>query len=163
MGDYFKSWQRVIYGAITRAPRGIISLPRYAYVLASAVLCLVCGLSMLGHPARTALPFTASEGHEYASPYYGVQMDYYYLLKARMTENQFADYVVRLKLSPLKEIPSSRRSFYHWHGFENSTRRWWNPTNNIANSYHDTTTRGSMVVLAKYEMGYLYYQDCCGY
>ena len=127
--------------------------------------CLFCVLLLFRgceHSARRALPWSAEDVHAYGSAYSGATMDYFYLLKARIDARQFEDYIVRMNLVPLGEIEERRSSHYVWGGFH-AASGWWHPTESMSNTYHDPSTRGSMVVLAKYENGYLYFKESCGY
>jgi len=131
---------------------------------ASALLCIVLYLALFAlHSARAALPTSAEDIHEFHSSYAGVTMDYVYLLKARITENEFQEFVNRMKLSNLEDGRGSRREKSYWGGHADLGEAWWNPTESIAGAYHDNTAKGSLVVLAKYEHGYLYFRESCGY
>lgn len=125
------------------------------------VLVMAAALAFIAfaeNPPKAALPITADDIHEFRSNYSGVTMDYFYTLKARITDEEFREYVTRLKLSPLKDADNARRERYNWGSYNaNGRNTWWNPTESMVGAYHDSRANGSLIVLAKYENGYLYF------
>ncbi len=115
-------------------------------------------------PPRAALPGTATEVNIFRSDYAGVTMDYFWLVKAKVTEDEFREYVATLGLVPYDGVQHlGEWPRYHWGGHGDCKGAWWDPTESMANTYHDSTMSGSACVLAKYENGYVYCKESMGY
>ena len=121
-----------------------------------AIFCLFAR-----HHARAALPATAKSIHLYRSPSYGITGDYFDLLKAEITEEEFQVFLERLRLSPL--TTTSDRFEGRFNLYRPSAPSWWNPSDMMDGVYHDARARSSRVVLAKYEAGNVYYMESYGY
>jgi hypothetical protein len=126
--------------------------------IAAAVAITVYAASADWSP-KGFLPGTAQDIHEYQSPVVGITSDYWYLLKARVTEEEFLRFVKRLKLVPLEDT-NPRREMYRWTGYGNE--EWWFALETLRGTYHDPRSKYSSIVLAKYEGGHLYYVQSHG-
>jgi hypothetical protein len=117
-------------------------------------------------PARAALPGSAQDIHDYISPSFGMTGDYMYALKARITKDEFDRFVQDLHLTPLL-INKDYRGWEHNWSLMNDKRNqwasWWDPSDSVANAYYDNTAKGSLIILAKYENGCVYYKESCGF
>lgn len=128
--------------------------------LAIAVLAAVIVLTtFVDRSPRGSLPSTAKDIHEFRSPGMGITGDYWYLLKAKVTDEEFLWFVKRMQLTPLDQN-NPRQKAYHWNGY--GTQEWWLPLETLQGTYHDPTASGSSIRLAKHESGYLYYLQSHG-
>lgn len=105
------------------------------------------------------LPGTAQDIHEYQSPIVGITSDYWYLLKAKVTEEEFLRFAKRMKLVPVDD-QDPRRAMYRWTGYGNE--EWWFALETLQGTFHDPRAKNSAIALAKYESGHLYYMQSHG-
>ena len=114
-------------------------------------------------PPRAALPSTATEVNEFRSDYAGITMDYFWLVKAKITEDEFREYVATLELVPYEGVKTIGMTAQNqWYGHA-GCGDWWDPTESMSNTYYDSTMTGSGCALSKYENGYVYYKESVGY
>ena len=128
----------------------------FSIVAAAAVIVYVASADW---SPKGYLPGTAQDIHEYQSPIVGITSDYWYLLKAKVTEEEFLRFVKRMKLVPLED-KNPRREMYHWTGYGNE--EWWFALDTLRGTYHDPRAKYSAISLAKYESGHLYYMQSHG-
>ena len=104
---------------------------------------------------RSQLPPTASEIHDYdTSGVIGFQADYFYLLTAKIDENEFQAFVDELGFA------ESKLSVDWWprmNGFD-----WWTPEQRSDRLYA-STNKWTPNAVAKHENGKLYYKEWSGY
>ena len=153
------------------------SKTRVAYLLAGILaLCLVCacaglaglaGRDFIGRatvsPLRSALPATAEDIHEWSWDEGGpLAQDYDYVLKAKITQSEFDQYVRDFKLTP--HTPGRRYTEpfepdwelgWLWDMDNNGVRpEWFTATTDLSGTY--VYDGGSSWIYAKYENGYIY-------
>jgi len=111
-------------------------------------------ISLTTTPLRKALPASARDIHEWSGGEEGIlAQDYMYLLKARITPDEFDAYVNRFGMTP----HTPNRSYQY--GFQPGWRigqelEWWDPSDDVSNTY--VLDHSSAWTYAKYENGYLY-------
>ncbi len=121
---------------------------------------------------RTALPWSASEIHDYGESW-AIPADHTYFLRARVTRQEFDAYVAKLGLKLYKpeqpsqtENPTGSGSFDpnkmletpDW-GDRGAQPKgwldpWWDPSPDLSETYYQPYRTGC--TFAKYERGYLY-------
>ena len=90
-------------------------------------------------------------------------MDYFWLVKAKITEDEFREYVATLELVPYEGVKTIGMTAQNqWYGHA-GCGDWWDPTESMSNTYYDSTMTGSGCALSKYENGYVYYRESVGY
>ncbi|MGC3956462.1 MAG: hypothetical protein QM813_00340 [Verrucomicrobiota bacterium] len=107
---------------------------------------------------RQDLPATATDVHEWVWAD-GFLPDYSYLLKARISEDEFREFVTRLGLTahtPTREY-SEDSVWLSWGAAPGFDGSWWDVSDSLDSTFvsegHDTWS------FAKYEKGYLYFQS----
>jgi len=114
-------------------------------------------------PPVAALPSSATEVNEFQSNYSGATTDYFWLVKAKITEDEFQEYVATLGLVPYEGVNGLGRLPQNpWQG-HSRCGNWWDPTESMSNTYYDGTMTGSGCALSKHENGYAYYRESVGY
>jgi hypothetical protein len=105
-------------------------------------------------PFRKALPWSAQDIHEWCVAE-TLLPDYSYQLKARISEQQFRDYIARFGLTP--HTPSRAYSdpiSLTWDPAPELERDWWDPSESLDATF---VRQGNRTwTLAKYEHGFLY-------
>jgi hypothetical protein len=107
---------------------------------------------------RQNLPATATDVHEWSWAD-GFLPDYSYLLKARVTETEFTQFVALLGLTP--HTPARQYSeeshWLSWRAAPGFDGDWWDASDSLDSTFvregQDTWS------FAKYENGYLYFQS----
>jgi len=99
-------------------------------------------------PPRLALPWSATDIQDDLITA-GFLPDFWYVMKARIPEADFAPYVERLQLKPLASARQERSVIWNC-----SQAPWWNPTLSMERAWY----RGGKdwAIYAKYEAGWLY-------
>ena len=114
-------------------------------------------------PLRKALPPAAQDIHEWSWDEGGLlAQDYDYVLKAKITQDEFDQYVRDLGLSPHTPTRQYSGGFqpdwdlsWLWRLDNNGVRPdWWSPSTDVSGTY--VYDGGSLWTYAKYEDGYLY-------
>jgi len=140
--------------------------------LGAAALILFGGLYLLifGFPSsssdsslswKSELPSTATEIQE-SGWVEGFLPDYSYILRARISDTEFADFCSRLKLTPHSETRtySDDTHWLSWTALPNvDGGDWWIPTESLERTF--VRQDGSSWSFAKHEDGYLYFQSLC--
>lgn len=104
---------------------------------------------------RSQLPPTATEIHDYnSSGLISIQADYFYLLTARIDEDEFQTFVADIGFA---ESELAADWWPNMNGFE-----WWTPGESSEKVYASTNQMKPKAV-AKYEKGTLYYKEWSGY
>jgi hypothetical protein len=105
--------------------------------------------------SRRALPFNASDIHEYYKDF-GFLPDYVYHLKAKISADQFQSYVDSLGLTPHTptRVYTDDKAWLSWSSMSSDVGAWWNPTDSLDGTFVDQ--QGDGWTFAKYENGYLY-------
>lgn len=104
---------------------------------------------------RQALPWSARDVHE---AYWTDSLlpDYTYQLKARITEQQFREYISKFHLTP--HTPTRTYSddspCLSWGNVQVSKADWWDPSKSLESTF--VWQGGHTWTFAKYERGYLY-------
>lgn len=115
-------------------------------------VCVGCGV-LPQSPYRRALPRTASEIKEYRS---GV-VDFTYLLRAKITEDEFSDYVKLFGLLPDKLNEISEKNIH----LKKETQKsdifpsWWSTIRPGVDIVFGKMDKGD-IISAKYEEGFLF-------
>ena len=107
-------------------------------------------------PARGALPTTATDIHEFSAGPSGVTADAWYQLKAKISAQEFDQFVSDMKMTPCP--PGQDAEFCAHSGSE----KWWDASSDNNGAFVRIHS-GSRLERAKYENGYLYYIDSTGY
>jgi hypothetical protein len=128
------------------------------------MLIIICGGMVLFirdfrmWPQRKALPSTAEDIQEWSWIEPGpLSQDYSYLLRAKISEEEFAVYVNERGLEPyIQPAEDSSDFFISWHPFNSRITHleWWNPTDSFENTY--IISSDSWWEYAKYENGYIF-------
>jgi hypothetical protein len=107
-------------------------------------------------PLRRALPTTATEVQEWQWTEEGLlAQDYAYQLKAKITEQEFLEYIHKLELTPHTPERKYGLGFVlSWGIFDSPQRAWWDPSPDTTNTY--VYDGGSWWTYAKWENGYIY-------
>ena len=118
------------------------------------VLVLACaGLLLMPSAARRALPWNATDIHEYYSDArFG--SDYMRCLKARVTHEGFLEFARRLKLNDKHDPENHRHELVSWPG---CAEPWWDPSPSLEGALFEYTTDKTYYAVAKYENGYVYF------
>jgi hypothetical protein len=101
---------------------------------------------------RRLLPGDAQDVHELIHEY-GFLPDYTYQLKAKISDEQFRQYVERLGLTPhfagrqYSDVPA-------WLNWKEGEADWWDPSESLDATYVEQI--GETWTFAKHERGYLY-------
>jgi hypothetical protein len=119
--------------------------------------------SVLASPLRKGLPPTATQIREWRWSEGGLTgQDYTYLLRAKITKQEFLDYVDRFDMAP--HTPEREYSYgfvLTWHPYTQHSYEaleWWTPSESSNGTYvHDG---GSWWQYAKWENGYIYIVSC---
>jgi hypothetical protein len=133
----------------------------------SLILACLGGRALIQHifasPLRKGLPTTATQIREWRWSEGGLTgQDYVYLLRAKITQQEFLDYVDKFDMTPhTPERGYSRGFVLDWHPHtqhSDEALEWWTPSPNFDNTYaHDG---GSWWRYAKWENGYIYLVSC---
>jgi hypothetical protein len=138
-------------------------------VISTVVFCLSTTATLIGAryvlrnliatPLRKELPRTARDIHEWRWEESGLTgQDYLYLLKARITEQEFQGYVDKLGMTPHTSSRQYQHGFHpHWHPVVLSLAKdidWWTPSKSTQATY--VLDGGDWWTYAKYENGYVY-------
>jgi hypothetical protein len=103
------------------------------------------------------LPATATEINE-VSWADGFIPDYNYWLRARVTREEFDQFVRDLELTPhTNDRQYSENSWLSWSDHLLGDTDWWHPTQNLEETY--VREGGTKWSFAKYENGYLYFRS----
>ncbi len=105
---------------------------------------------------RRELPRGAEDVHEWIRED-GFLPDYSYMLKAKLTEKQFREYVERLELtphSPMRHYTQDAQPWLRWDKGHDAETDWWDPSESLEDTF--VSQRGDIWTYAKYERGYLY-------
>ena len=107
---------------------------------------------------RRYLPATAAEVREWAWAD-GFLPDYGYLLKARITETEFKQFVSQLGLTP--HTPDRKYSeeshWLSWSALPGFDGDWWDVSSSLDSTY--VSEGNDTWIFAKYESGCLYFQS----
>lgn len=138
---------------------------RVSAVLVSITLLVIVGICFGGwlifreittSPFRKVLPATAKEIHEWSWHEPGpLAQDHFYMLTAKISEQEFDKYVHQLDLNLYNKNNDSLA--LDWYAYETHTSErfdWWGPAENSDEIY--TYSTGSYWEYAKYENGYLF-------
>jgi hypothetical protein len=127
------------------------------------VLTVLAGLAWAWHelnvwPLRRALPWSATDIHEWSRED-GFLPDYTYLLKAKITPEEFRSYVHARGLTPhaASREYEDQESWLGWQG--RSGLPWWTPTDSLDTTF--VANYGREWTYAKYEDGYIYVKSLC--
>ncbi len=134
----------------------------FLFLLLIPVMCIV-GLALFKSftisPLRKALPSTANEIHEWRWSEGGLTgQDYIYILSARITEQQFLEYVDRFDMTPhtpeREYSPGFALNWYPQELHTDETLEWWMPSRGEDGTY--ISDGGSWWDYAKWENAYIY-------
>ena len=126
--------------------------------LAIAISLVLAGsCDTLQDPPRRALPSTATDVHEHNWDTY--VRDYCYILKAKITPEEFEVYRKKLKLVP---IPENKKEEVDWQAWDNFGD-WWDPSATVEGTFYNPTMTGSQHAFTKHENGYVYYLEYAGF
>lgn len=121
-------------------------------VTVAVVAVCVLVLSNLPSVARRALPTGASQVEEY---YEGsANSDYLRLLKARVSEDGFKEFVTTLGLH--SEFCDNVDVALVWRPMP-STAQWWDPLSSTQGTFCTDSQNANEMVVAKYERGTVYF------
>lgn len=115
--------------------------------------------SIRRRPSVQLLPQNASEV-KIRDCFFG--SDILYVVKAKMSENDFLQYVDNLDFVPM---PDRHKVNNHWftsinEGFIFKTHvSWWNPSDDKENTFYDPQSRSSWGIMLKYENEHAYYLE----
>lgn len=124
------------------------------------MLVLLPAVAKLLQPrARRALPSSATDIHVCKPSIFWVHPDFWYLLKAKITLEEFETYRKHLKFVPITE---DAKKEIHWTGWDALVDEWWDPLTTSDGAFYDPSTQGSHRATMKYENGYLYYMETAG-
>ena len=141
------------------------SLGAAALVLFGVLYFLIFGFPSFSSDSslswKSELPSTATEIQEsvWAD---GFLPDYSYILRARISGQEFADFCLRLKLTPHSESRtySDDKHWLSWTALPNvDGGDWWGATESLERTF--VRQDGTSWSFAKYENGYLYFQSLC--
>lgn len=105
---------------------------------------------------RHQLPWGAQDVHEWYQED-SFLPDYSYLLKAKITEDQFRSYIGKFGLtihSENRKYSEPSDPWLNWTDWSGRKNDWWNPSSSIENTF--VAEGGDTWTFAKYEQGYLY-------
>jgi hypothetical protein len=125
--------------------------------MALAVAALVWALwgRMTQWGFRRALPSNAEDVHEWFRED-GFLPDYSYKLKAKISEEQFHQYVERFELTqhyPLRQYSDDIEPWLRWKA-DRAAPEWWDPSESLVQTF--VRQSGDNWTYAKRERGYLY-------
>ncbi len=126
----------------------------FVLVLAVVIVWLCSGAGQWGF--RRALPPSAQDVHEWFQED-SFLPDYTYMLKARITEQEFRNYVDRFQLTPhtpARVYSQDTEPWLRWHPARSETEAWWDPGESLSETF--VRQEGDTWTFAKYENGYLY-------
>jgi hypothetical protein len=106
-------------------------------------------------PPHRMLPQDAADVHEWSWED-GLLPDYTYLLKARISQDEFAAYVAHFHLTPHtadRVYTDDADIWFSWDGAAD----WWDPSEERDGSF--VRQEGDRWTYAKYERGYLYFKS----
>ena len=121
-------------------------------------LALAGSCDILQNPPRRALPSTATDIHEHNWDTY--VRDYCYLLKAKITAEEFETYRTKLELV---QITENKKEEIHWDAWDTIGGQWWDPSSSTEGTFYNPTMTGSQHAVVKYENGYVYYLEYAGF
>ena len=124
-------------------------------VVACIAVCLVVTSYFQPTRARAPLPATATGIMEYNAGPSGITGDVWYQLKARISPQEFEQFVLDMKLAPCP--PGQDPKF----GAHSGSEKWWDASSD--GGVFIRVHSASSLERAKYENGYLYYIDSIGY
>ena len=107
------------------------------------------------HPARSALPSTATGIRTLSAGPSGFTADSWYQLKAKITRDEFSQFVIDMNLAPISDGQIAKFGGH-------SGADWWDTSSGDADVFLRVHSQSSLE-RAKYENGYLYYIDSTGY
>jgi len=102
--------------------------------------------------AKKALPESASEFHHFLSR---SGLDYTYLLKAKIAQEDVETY--RLRLGLIRRDPEHWGERSNWAVQYEDFCPWWDPSPNWGNTFYDPNNVRGQTRMMKYEDGYIYY------
>jgi len=138
-----------------------IAVPAAVLYAFCIMLVLLPALAKLYQPrAKRALPSSATDIRECKPSIFWVHPDFWYLLKAKITPEEFEAYRTKLKFVP---IPEEAKKEIHWTGWDDLVDEWWDPSPTSDGAFYDPSTQGSHRATMKYEKGYLYYMETAGF
>lgn len=123
--------------------------------IGSVILSVVGAAYLWPHPARSSLPSTATDIRTLSAGPSGMTADIWYQLKAKITPEEFKQFVTDMKLTP---IPSGEDAQFGGH----SGADWWDASYASVGAFVRIHSQSSFE-RAKHENGYLYYIDSTGY
>ncbi len=105
-------------------------------------------------PLRRALPASAQDIHEWSRDEGGeLAQDYSYLLKAKITRDEFYQYVNKFNMTLY--TPTQQYSCGFYPGWSSSKKPdWWTPSEDLQGTY--VRAENCAWTYAKYEDGYIY-------
>ncbi|WP_420645679.1 hypothetical protein [Candidatus Leptofilum sp.] len=138
---------------------------RVTTILVSITLLVFVGICLGGwflfkeittSPFRKALPATAEEVHEWSWNEPGpLSQDFSYMLAARISNQDFMNYVDQFDLSPYdQQMDVNAPSWSSGQQLNDDILDWWTPTESTEGTYVYAT--GSYWIYAKHENGYLF-------
>ena len=118
------------------------------------VLVLACtGLVLMPSTARRALPWEATDIHEfYSDARFGA--DHKRCLKARVTHDGFLEFARRLKLTEKYDRMKPRDEPVSWPG---CVEPWWDASASLEGALFEDALDTNYYAVAKYENGYVYF------
>ncbi|MCP4422738.1 MAG: hypothetical protein GY805_39520 [Chloroflexi bacterium] len=134
----------------------VITVVELLIVVGACLGSLLLIENLTTSPYRKALPPTAREIREWDWDEGGIiPQDSAYGLRAKISEEEFFDYVARLNLLPYSST-KNEDVFPSWNhpSLRDEEPEWWIPTSNLENTY--IFSENNLWLYAKYENGYLY-------
>ena len=126
-------------------------------LLAALVILVLAWESVAPRWPRSRLPSSATEIHEHdTSGFIAIQIDFYYLLTAKITESEFEAFV-----DDIGFVKSESNREVEWWPNMNGFK-WWTPNKSSAELYV-STSGWQPNAIAKYENGKVYFKDSAGY
>lgn len=123
------------------------------------IMVLLCtGLIRIPSPERRALPWFASNVHEFRWNG-GINGDYSSCLKARISQTEFRTFVDRLGLDRVYSEKDHSELNVFWVGPEmgaDSQADWWDPPTSLEGSHFKHVIRDEYFEIAKYHNGHVY-------
>jgi len=137
-----------------------IAAPAAVIPVFCVMMILLPAVAKLFQPrAIRTLPSSATDIHVCKPSIFWVHPNFWYLLKAKITHEEFEIYRKRLKFIPITE---DEKKEIHWTGWDDFVDEWWDPLPTSDGSFYDPSTQGSHRATMKYENGYLYYMETSG-
>lgn len=127
---------------------------RLLWALVGVVVISLGVALLIPHPARSALPSSATEVREYAwdDNFHG---DFFRLLKAKMPESDVAAYAARLGLRERYDTNTHGGLPLNFSGGEKLD--WWNPPDSLAGAYFKHEPGKESFVMVGYRDGWVYF------